>query len=291
MRAKHVSRLVAGALALAVSLGLGSTAWATAIDPGFDLFSTGPGAFVDLSAVGLPPNVGLKGVPLGGGLGLGNTDTIVERKQGIDPFDPPGGLGTVDIELVALHLTSVAPVDLTPLNMPGVFADLHVTINQNGVIPGLPQPDQLLPSIGQMEIRHTVAGGGDFDSCFGMMTDPLGVCAALGVPGGGIYGDAIFTLVGGDPANLADVMFSQPASRVVLSGAGALWSHTPPPSYPESSLFPAGMFYPGVDPITGAVVGVEHVGPHPQTIPSTPEPASLSLLLLGGMVILRRHRG
>ena len=200
----------------------------------------------------------------GNPFGPGNTDTIVERIQGIDPFPFPGGLETIDIELVSLSLVSTAPVDLTPLGGPfvGVFADLHTTINKGGIIPGLPQPDLLPPSIGQMTIRHENAGGGTFDSFFD------------------VFANAIFTIVGGDPGNPLDVFFSQVAPQVSLSSTNSTWSHTAPLGDVHNAMFPAGEFY---------VTGIDHVGPHPVT-PATPAPGSLALLALGGLFARRRRR-
>jgi PEP-CTERM motif len=258
----------------------------TSIGPGFDLFNTpsGSGAFVDLSDFGLPPDVLLDGAD-DFDFGFGNTDTIVQRQQGIDPLDPPFGSGLVDIEIVALHLVSVDPIDLTPLGGPfvGMFGDLHVTINKDGLIAGLPQLDPLPPSIGRMEIRHEQANGGTFDSLFGDLAD-----GPLGVAGGGIYSDAIFTVPGGDPGNPLDVLFSQPAPRIVLPSTLSPWSHTRPALYP--TVLPDGNFFPGVDPVTDQAVGVNHQGPHPKTDPAQiPEPGTLALLGIGGVMIVRRR--
>jgi uncharacterized repeat protein (TIGR01451 family) len=232
----------------------------TAIGPGFDLFVTEPGTSVDLTGVGLGV-VPLEGVPLPG---FTTTDTIVERIQGSgSPFDPPGDSVKIDIELVALHLQSVSPVDLTPLGGPfvGVFADLHTTINEGNIIPGLPQPDAIAPSIGEMEIRHDLgpgAGddfGGTFDSCFGTSGEAGHPgCTSIGVAGGGVFADAIFTLPGGDPANPLDVLHSAAAPPIKLSSDGGTWLHVPPPGNARPPSFPAGDFY---------VVTIPHVGPHP----------------------------
>ncbi len=78
-----------------------------------------------------------------------------------------------------------------------------------------------------MKVNHTVADGGDFDSCYGTTLDP-GTCATLGVAGGGVFADSIFTVVGGDPNNALDVLFSPAANRITLSGTGNKWSHTAP---------------------------------------------------------------
>ncbi len=246
----------------------------------------------------------LEGNPVGGA--LGNTDTIVLRKDGIGPFGPPSGTGTIDIELVALSLVSVNPVDLTPLGGPfiGVFADLHVTINKetedigaaggndDGVcdggetcttVAGIAQPDALSPSIGQMKVNHTVTDGGDFDSCYGTTLDP-GSCSTLGVTGGGVFADSIFTVVGGDPNIPLDVLINQPADRITLSGAGNPWSHTAPPFTPPDPIYPSGGFFPGVAPGTGGTaVGITHTGPHPNLDPaSVPAVGGIAEVLVGG---------
>ena len=225
---------LACALALGIAVGSGHVASASPIGPGTDLFVTvdgvtgspGVGTEVDLSF--LLPSVGvipLQGVPI-----LGEFDTIIKRQQGIDPFNvcptPPCD-DIIDIELIALSLRSVTPVDLSDLGGPfiGVFSDVFFTINKGGAISGLPQPDALLPSIGQMEIQHDNTLGGTFESCFGNLGDPAGVCNLLGIAGGGVYADGIFTVVGGDPNNPLDVFFSAAAPRIAVSGINGLWVH------------------------------------------------------------------
>ena len=122
---------------------------------------------------------------------------------------------------------SVSPVDLSDLGGPfvGVFSDAFFTINKGGIIIGLAQPDALNPSIGQMEIIHTNPLGGTFESCLGNLADSAGVCSTLGVAGGGVYANAIFTVVAGDPNNPLDVFFSAAAPRLAVSGLNGLWDH------------------------------------------------------------------
>ncbi|MCH8004951.1 MAG: PEP-CTERM sorting domain-containing protein [Planctomycetes bacterium] len=249
---KHATLRTACLLLPAVVFGARSTASASLIDPGFDFFRTLDGAFIPDFGFG---DVSVMGVPLGGPGDLGVTDTIVERLQGINPFDPPGGFGTVDIELVALHLVSIVPLDI------GQLVDVHVTVNKNGIIPGLPQPDALAPSLGTMDIFHTNPDGGTFSSSLT------------------VNADVIFTIPGGDPANPLDVILSQPAAPVLLQGTGT-WKHTPPSGYPINPLFPAGGFF--IQP------GFNHQGPHP-TDP-VPAPGTLALLAIGGLLIRRRRR-
>jgi hypothetical protein len=251
---------------LALALLFPTGAGATAIGPGFDLFVTDPGAQVDLTGFGLGIIL-VQGVPLD----PSGADTIVRRLDGINPFIPPAGSDTIDIELVALQLRSVDPVDLTPLGGPfiGVFADLWATINTIG-LPNVPVYDALQPSIGQMQIDHTIASGGTFQSCLGATTDPVGVCGSLGVPGGGVYADGIFAVLGGDPNNPLDVILNIPAPRVAVSATSGTWSHDGSPD-------------------DFRVESIVHEGPHP--VSPVPEPGT-SLLLMGmlGLAIVSRRR-
>ena len=100
------------------------------IDPGFNLFHTVSDTFFFFDApVPNPQFVDFEGDPLdffdfGDGKGLVNvfnTDTIIERLQ------PPANLGdTIYIELVALSLVSVAPVDL---GFGAGFEDIFIVLN------------------------------------------------------------------------------------------------------------------------------------------------------------------
>ena len=224
---KRTPHFLVSLLAAFCLVAASAVANASAILPGDDRFATLPDTSVDLSF--LLPSVGvidLEGVPF---LGDG-TDTIVQRLQGIDPFNicpAPPCTDTIDIEIVALSLMSVSPVDLSDLGGPfvGVFSDAFFTINKGGIIIGLAQPDALNPSIGQMEIIHTNPLGGTFESCLGNLADSAGVCSTLGVAGGGVYTNAIFTVVAGDPNNPLDVFFSAAAPRLAVSGLNGLWEH------------------------------------------------------------------
>ena len=132
---KRFPHLTFSFLAAACLVVEGGVASASPIGPGSDFFETvsgAGGAEVDLSF--LLPSVGaidLEGAPFG----PNGQDTIVQRIQGIDPFAVCPTLpcsDTIDIELVALSLTSVSPVDLSDLGGPflGVFADAYFTINK-----------------------------------------------------------------------------------------------------------------------------------------------------------------
>jgi hypothetical protein len=176
------------------------------VEVGFDLFMTTQTTEVDLS------DFGLGVVPLEGDdsfFGIPGVDTIVAR---LEPAGVPdvGNSMAVDIELVALSLVSVDPVDLGTAG----FFDLHVV----GGSLELPQLQ------GEMTINRLDPNGGTFQAR--LPVDTL----------------LHFFEVGGDGSN----DFIQPFQDEFNSQG--VWSHTPRSDscFPEE----AGGFFPGVDPIT-----------------------------------------
>ncbi len=248
-RRKYVTILAV--VAILAALGGAQTTWAAAIDPGFDLLRTPPGgAIIDLGAM-IP---GLPEVPMEGNpIGPGSTDTIVERSTGL----ADGATGVIDVEIVALSLKSVAPVEIDWGYLGGTFGDLELF----DVFVTL---DETQFSIGEMTILTHDANGGTFDSFFDVF--------------------AKVNLVGHSFGPLPTQQIQDQLDPDLTAGPN-VWSHTPPPNYPVDAEYPSGDFYPGVDPVTGLIVPIRHVGPHPKALPS-PEPGTLTLLAFIGLAML-----
>jgi len=119
------------------------------VEKGWDCFETiQPTYFMD-------PNYRFEGVPLesfdfGGIIGVQNTgtaDAIVQRMDSASVPNAPATADPIDIELIALQLVSVDPVDF------GAGLDYHYITLQTG-----------MPSTGQMTITFNNENSGTFDS-------------------------------------------------------------------------------------------------------------------------------
>lgn len=230
---------------------------ATPISPGFDLFATQPGTFVDLTVQsgGLVGVVQLEGVAFG----PGDTDTIVKRLSGSTPGFGVGDVETIDIELVALSLVSVDPVDIG-----GTLFDVDVI--SGSLLGEAPNP------LGSMDVTHSDPNGGTFNTTF--------------LP---INYKAIFTEIG-NLVNTFDVL-----GQIQFLNTQGFWSHTPGPMDMHSPTLPAGGFYAGIDPITGEKVPMDHVTPgeaHFTQAAMIPEPTTFAMLALGlaGLAFTRRRK-
>ena len=126
------------------------------VAPGYDLLETAqPTSFM---------NVPFQGVPLGtfdfgsGSVGVGSADTIVHRSGTATVAGPgPGTASAIPIELVALQLESVAPVDLGA-GLNNYFITLQSA--RGGPV-----------SAGQMDITFASQAGGTFSSFFDVFFD------------------------------------------------------------------------------------------------------------------------
>jgi hypothetical protein len=201
-------------LLLVVGLLAGSLL-AAAQSSGYDVFQTGSGSSVDLSSMGLGV-VQLQGVPIQSS--TGNSDTIMYRPQAA-----PSGGGSMPVNLYALFMKSVSPVNLN-----GTSADVYVTVNATGgavATSVLPQPDALAASGGTITVYPNSDGsGGTFDSNIT------------------INADIIFVTAGQSVTNPANYLAHQPAPAVTLSQTGSSYSTTAPSGYPTG--LPSGGFYP-----------------------------------------------
>lgn len=128
------------------------------VAPGWDLWVTDPGA----TKLG---GAAFEGVPLGefnfedsvGVQDVGNTDTIIRR---LEPavVGGPGETATMPIEMVALQLRSVEPIDLFPGNQPPEGPDQCPP----GVYYATLQTDN--PSRGSLNVTFDNMDGGTYDS-------------------------------------------------------------------------------------------------------------------------------
>lgn len=169
---------------------------------GHDLWETDSGTTSD--HLSLPPGffgpgcqpfdgiVALRGEPLdclGPTCGLKPTDTIVRRLADAGPIFP----ATIPIEIVALELRSVAPIQVS---CPGGTQSWNVSVSITPTNP--PQ------STGSMTIRHQYAQGGTYDSV--LPVRPL----------------LTFTRVDQPQAPISTI----PPQPIVLSAAGQPWCHS-----------------------------------------------------------------
>jgi len=223
------------AIILLSSMGIiTNNAWADPIAIGVDLFRTDPATTsidivpdlpADFFCPGSPPfggTISLQGVPLPG---FGDTDTIVERFGDVFPFPVPG-TATFPINLVALSLTSVAPITVTGCDPTPQDWRLDVF---SGVLFGLPQP------FGEMTVLHVVANGGSFNA-------ELPVQPKL-----------IFTRVD-EPAE--PIELDLPSDVFLSSGP---WAHTGHCNDPHPIELGSGGFFAGFDPLTGNPVLIEEI--------------------------------
>ncbi len=168
---------------------------------GWDLFQTEPGTeLLGISLTGLP----LEEFDFGTGPEYtGNTDTIVRRLGDSDSGGSPGPAAPIDIELVALQLQSVTPIDL------GAGLGIHGVTLQSDRGRHVTDPASGPASAGSMTLTFdgdhvsspdAPVGGGTFDSLINVYFD---------VRIGGVGGPIIYS----------DVL--------PLEATDALWLHEP----------------------------------------------------------------
>jgi hypothetical protein len=232
------------AVATVVAVWLALPAAAAAIEPGFDLFETDPGAtafaFNDEFTIpagffgqGSRPFSGV--VRFGGdplkrfqGKKTGDADTIVQRPQAAGVS--PGTSATVPVELVALSLVSIQPIRVTFDNGSSRLFDVSVHLSPNR------------PSQGSATVSETSANGGTMSS--------------------GIVVFPIFTFVpqGGGPKRTIDVgtlpLSSASLQRITLHATNTPWrAGCAPPALPIPGLNDG--FCPGFTPDEHKQLSVE----------------------------------
>jgi len=259
-----------------VAVSLGGVASAMPIGPGFDLLKAQPGSHWDFASEPIPPGFfGPGSDPFEGQVAM-ITLTQVRRLAGAD-FAL--GQETVPVEILSMGLHSVSPIEVTFGGGRHVdsFFDVFVTLDTTPTLPPNANTGQLLlahnPPGSEFD-GGTIAGGPD--SFFDVFVE----MQFTGVGGGGPMGPL-----------MADPLILLRSQHVTLA-ADAPWAHTAPPEYfrPDS-----GGFFPGVDPA--------HPGLPPQQLlfqgsefswqvrlDVIPEPATVTLLALGGITLLRRRR-
>lgn len=280
------------------------------IDVGFDLFQT-PLAVFDLTAFGVPP-IAFEGVPLAPSQ-LGDADMIVERFDpiGLRPDLPPQ---PIDIEIVALSLRSVEPIQIET-EPPGTFWDIWILIDRDQQY--LPANLFLQPpprSLGSMEVSYLDPSFPTFRSCFGQPGDPEAACQDLGVQDGGLWAQVVAVPAGGQLQSgfpLANLFSGFPDPIRVAMGCpepGCPWFTDPAVLPAGEPPLPAGGFYPGDPNVLPAPLNQPVIlqdGPFPEqaltlppfTPPSIAVPvlppvlAVLTLLGMGlaGMRLVRRR--
>lgn len=177
---------------LAGILSLTTQAFSTAtVAPGFSLFETGPGSlFFGYEFEGVPIEEFDFDDTDGDDdlVDTGSTDTIIKR---IDPATgDDGDTVSIDIEMVALSLKSVSPIDLAPIINPGQLHTYFITLQEAH------------KSMGTLDITFT-------DSLQGVFSSVINVFFDIRI--GAIDG----TIVGSD--------------SIVLSSTNTPWSRTPIP--------------------------------------------------------------
>lgn len=264
MMSTNAKSLTACLLTLSL-LATGPIASATSIDPGFDLLRALPGTQWDFFDTPIPADFFGPGsdpfvdvVPFESvTIGPGSTDTIVERLDGIDPFELTTGDVTVPVEIVELNLVSSAPI----------------TVTFNGGMSPTPwfvmmDIEPASPSPGSMTVNHSDPIGGTFTTEF--LIDPKFVFSE----------DLDFT------TGAVDFI----GAPIDFEGTEASWLHLGHPLDANTPSLPAGGFHaPLLDPIPW--YGIHPINPASEsqflyTAAKIPEPSTLVLCCLGLVALI-----
>ncbi len=185
-------------------------------------------------------------------------DTIVERKS-----DATLPTGTIPIEIVSLELVSCEPITVTFDGPTFQEWDLSIELPGPGDEPPLPQEE--------LTATKTHTNGGTFDSTFNVQ--PI----------------FTFTKVG-DPSDVRVLSFyAEGIPAFNLASVGEDWSNQNPNGVPinASNFYPGGT--PGDQSIALQTIDLDG-GSLELDLLYVPEPATLSLLAIGGLALIRRRR-
>jgi len=235
-------------------------------------------------------------IALTGWLGANNVAMATPIGPGFDLFHTPAGPTTVTTPVGPISLQGrpidpslgdtdtiverLAGIDPLPVGGQGTIPIQIIDLSLESISPvpiGSSFFDVFVDlagpqTLGSMTVFHGVANGGTFDA-------DLPVNARL-----------TFTEVGNPSNTFADSFFD-----VFVTLTPGSWSHTPRPDDAHNATFPAGGFFPGVDPITGGKVLILEVAPsatHGVLPGQIPEPSTLLLLGSGlaGIAVFGRKR-
>ena len=260
--------LFAGLIVSVVVISPGD-AIAQDIPAGYDDYFILPTSSVDFATLPMPADFfGPGSDPFEGIINI-QGDTIVERTNGgTFPGGPYPVETTIDIELVALNLVSCEPIIVTSNG--GQDPELwDLSIELPG--PSLENPPEFPTAAGTLTATKTHANGGVFDSTFNV--EPI----------------FTFTRGGDQPATIEYYYYWDNIPPFDLNSVGDSWSNLTPDGFPANPSY----FYPGgtpedqtIAPETITLIG----GPLQLDLVLAPEPGTLSLLAVGGLVLLRRRR-
>lgn len=201
-----------------------------------------PAGFFGPGSLPFDGNVLLRGEPLSGAGLVGGADTIVRRLADAQ-LPSCGSSDTVPIEIVALHLRSLAPIQI---DFGGSTSQYDVQVCLSSFVAQSP---------GVMTITQTHAGGGEYTSSlpvvprleFTKVSGAMGVASAVLDPAPQVVFDVPSTI-----APVPGVWVFDGSVLGVLPSPGGTVDHdcdaiTPPVAFPASTNFTPGIAVPGAD--------------------------------------------
>jgi hypothetical protein len=262
-RATYGRRVIWMAVVLYGLLGAAPMARAAAIGSGFDVLKTQPSSRWNFADNPIPADFfGPGSDPFDGEVAI-FTDTLVARPAGTD-F--PGGTATIPVEIVALQLHSVEPIQVTfNGGQAPSFFDVFITLDDS---PSLPAG----ANKGEYSLTHNPPGSPDG-----------GMILADGDSFFDVFFDIEFT-----SQDVPSLVLTLQHNQLLKLVGDVPWSHTPPPDHVNDQ---AGGFYPGGDPVQSFGTQMLRLRGDTDTfswdlrLNQVPEPATLALLALGATAL------